>query len=53
MISRREFMKFSLNLAVAGGFVSPHIRNLSWGASLTPRYETLEETRSIGFPQDY
>lgn len=53
MISRREFMKFNLNLAVAGGFVSPYVRNLSWGASLTPRFETLEETRSIGFPQDY
>ena len=42
MISRRDFMKFNLNLVVAGGFVSPYIKiarriNRRDSCLLTPR----------------
>ena len=52
-LSRRDFMKYNATVALAGVCASPFLSRTSYGATVTPEFQTLEETRTFSMPPDF
>lgn len=52
-LSRRDFMKYNASAALAGVCAAPFLSSRVYGATITPEFQTLEETRVFSSPPEY